>query len=62
MADILSSTPQDRRNMDRQARALNRKCERCESNVHVSNLTALKDGRKVCTDCVNALLDEAFDA
>ena len=46
--------------MDRRARKLARNCDACGVEFHRANLVALKDGRRVCSDCLTAILERAF--
>lgn len=60
MVDIARDEPGDRKQRDIRANRLTAKCDECGKGVHYKNLTALKDGRRLCPACYDALMTALF--
>ena len=48
--------------MDREARMLTRRCDGCGVGFRRSNLLPLRDGRHVCSGCLDEIMAEAAAA
>jgi phosphatidylserine/phosphatidylglycerophosphate/cardiolipin synthase-like enzyme len=60
MTDIARDQPGDAKQRRIEAQARMGRCDECQDIIDRSNLRALKDGRRVCPLCFNAILLDLF--